>query len=228
MNFILCLARCPRITNLLSNKLLSLACLIIFCGMSAPAWAQYRPPRDAKQPITQTIFGGTRGGCNGGEQSIRLLAPKQYMGQTISTHPTFAWITPNVESYPIKFRLFQYGENNRLELVKQVELQGTPGMMTWTMPENEPGLEMGKQYYWQVAIICNVNRPSANPFDEAGLDVVALSPQLETQLSNNPDPLQQAKLYAEAGLWYDAFAQVALLSDPEAIEMRRSLLEQKD
>ena len=170
-------------------------------------------------------FGGTRGGCGKGDLLVKTLAPQKYMGQTVSTHPTFAWQVTESQPYPLEFRLYQYDANGQIQQLKQVMLQSSQGIMTWTLPETEPGLTVG-EYYWQVALICDSNRPSEDVVDAADLEVVPLSADLAAQLASSRDLLEQVNLFAAAGLWYDALGKAALSTDPQAREIERSLLEQ--
>jgi len=156
---------------------------------------------------------------------IKALAPQQYMGQTVSTHPTFAWQVTSAQSYPIEFRLYKYDANGQVQRLQWIKLQSSQGIMTWTLPQSESGLAVGK-YSWQVALICNSNRPSEDMIDGADLEVVTPPRDLATQLATGSDPIEQANLFAAAGLWYDALGKVVLSTDPRAREVERSLLEQ--
>ena len=179
------------------------------------------PSRNPRRSI-----GGTRGGCGTGDLLIKTLAPQKYMGQTASTHPTLAWQVTDSQPHPVEFRLYKYDANGQLQrLIQEVIPQSSSGIMTWTLPENEPGLSVG-EYYWQVALICDPNRPSEDVIDATDLEVVPPPTGLAAQLATSGDLLEQVNLLAAAGLWYDALGKAALSADPRAREIERSLLEQ--
>jgi hypothetical protein len=76
--------------------------------------------------------------------------------------------------------------------------------MVLSLENSATELVAGKQYRWQVELVCNPGKPSGNLFAESDFEVVSLQPDLRTQLAHASDPLAQANLLAQAGLWYDA------------------------
>lgn len=210
-----------------TKKLLRvMGCLMGWSLLLVPAaLAQYQQPDRVTPTRTQGTSAGTRDDVCG--QSPIALIPQGHMGQTISTHPTLVWqISNDTKVSPIKLRLYRY-EGARKVFVNEFNVgESQPGIMAWTLPDEQPGLTVTSQYYWQVVITCNPNDPSKDLFDEGELEVVNLSEKLQSQLNQTVEKTAQARLYAGAGLWYDAWKIVALSTDPSAIELRRSLMEQ--
>ncbi|WP_181357616.1 DUF928 domain-containing protein [Stenomitos frigidus] len=137
--------------------------------------------------------------------ALILLTPGQQAGKTISTRPTFAWFVRDAASLPIEFRLYEQ-DNDRFKLVKEIKddrLRSVPGIMLMSAGGALPELTIGKRYRWQVELVCNPSRPSSNLFAEAVIEVVPLQAGLKTQLAQTRDRVNQAKLYAQANLWYD-------------------------
>lgn len=166
---------------------------------------------------------GKRGGCTGETETVlTALAPYKHTGQTISTHPTFAWFVPDSQSFPMEVRLYRYDTNGGRELLQTMELQSVPGIMKQSLPEDKPGLSVGERYLWQVVIFCDRNQPSGNLVTEAEIDVVEMPADLETALATTTDSIERAKLYAEAGVWYDAIAEA--LGTPESTRTREYVL----
>jgi Domain of Unknown Function (DUF928) len=205
--------------------LLVIGCLMGLSLVMAPvALAAYQPPRRLTPPRTQTTSAGVRvGEC---AKSPIALTPQSHIGQTTSTHPTFAWQIPDAKAYPVEFRLYRYGVNDQKEFITQVNFdKSLQGIMTWKVPESEAGLDVESRYYWQVAIICKANDPSQDIYDDGELEVVTLSDQLKNQLNNNVDLIEQADLYARAGLWYDALAIVVGSPDPRSATLLQSMMQ---
>lgn len=195
------------------------AILLVLLALELPAWAGYIPPRRPSAPGGGgTTTTGRRGGCQGDEAaSLTALAPQSHVGQTISTHPTFAWYVPtlpatnatNSLSIPVEFQLYTPTATGQ-QVIYETQLPGTSGIMSLSVPDDQPGLEVGKIYHWQVVLLCNPNRPSSALVTGAQIEVVDASqfPELsQTDDLDTTDRSQQANRYAEAGLWYDAIAE---------------------
>jgi hypothetical protein len=164
-------------------------------------------PRRPTYPTTATGSTGTRSGCDDkAATSLTILAPQTVVGQTSSTHPTFAWYVPEGETRPLEFNLYEQDNHTQLKLIQRVEMQSTSRLMTYTLPQTQPGLIVGRQYLWQVLLLCNPERPSSALVDEASVEVVPLPATVAASLQATRDRLQQAKQFAQAGLWYDALA----------------------
>lgn len=193
--------------------------------------ATYYNPRNPSRPVTRTGSGATRGGCEEATQAkvgthagLVALAPKEHVGRTSSTHPTFVWFVPDGKSYPMELTLYESGAKGRGKPIQTIQMQSSPGLMKWSLPADQPGLSVGKRYLWQVALICNPNRPSKDQWMEAEVEVVEAPADLKAALSTMNDPLKQAVLYSQAGLWYDAISET--LRDANGKAVRLTLLEQ--
>lgn len=221
------------LTKKLNSKYLTSSLLILSLAMTSLSWAtmtvaqsKYTPDPNSPPPKEPTDSGGSRGGCTGDTTTtLTALAPQSHVGQTTSTHPTFAWFVPDSESYPILFQLYDYDTNNNRQLVETINLQSSPGIMTLSLPKDKPGLSVGKRYRWQVVMLCNPNSPSSALVVEAEIDRVEMPPALKTSLSATTDPIERAKLYASGGLWYDAMGEVLTSDNEKAREFTLSLLE---
>lgn len=155
--------------------------------------------------------------------ALILLVPNKQAGQTVSTRPTFAWFVRDAASLPIEFRLYEQ-DNDRFKLVKEIKddrLRSLPGIMVMASSGTLPALTTGKRYRWQVELVCNPNRPSSNLFAEAVIDVVPLQADLKARLGQTSDRLNQAKLYAQANLWYDVLK--AAFTPPSSATQLQSL-----
>lgn len=170
--------------------------------------------------------GGTRGGCGGSLTGLTLLAPYREVGKTTSSHPTFTWFVPENQAYPLEFRLYQQGSDQKRQLLQAAHLQATAGMMQYTLPSTQPGLTVGQRYTWQVITLCDPNHPSAASIITAEIEIVAPSSSLQSQLTTTKRELDRAKVYAHNNVWYDAIAAAFKLpQDQAAKQVQLSLLE---
>lgn len=214
-------------------------------GMTNLAQAEYKKPptptgNDAPDAQTTSIA-ATRGVCNpasdNSEQktntaTLTALAPYSHVGQSSATHPTFTWYIPDQESYPLEFWLYEFDPasyDGKGKQVYQAKLSSSAGIMTLALPQQQASLSPGKTYIWQVAVICNPNSPSQSLVINNRVKIVPVDPTITTQLNNsqNSDRTKKADIYAEAGLWYDALAEVATMpNNPQAQALTLKLISQ--
>jgi len=214
-------------STLLTPCILGLS-LVISPIAQAQSRSGYNPPPSSGTDTNSDNRGGggTRGECDGSEAiSLTTLAPQGHIGQTASTHPTFAWFVSASELPPMEFLLFEQRPGKMPERIGRIELQASPGIGSLSLPKDKPGLSVGKRYLWRVAIICEPNRPSTTVIADAEVDVVEMPPTLTKSLSNTTSGLERARLYARSGLWYDSFAEVLGSGDSTFREFRLALLE---
>jgi len=197
------------------NSKIVICCLTsLLLAYSTAALGEYKPPRTQRPPGGYTSTTGTRGECEGvGETSLRLLAPINHVGQTASLYPTFAWFVPQTKSLPIEFRLYKYGSNGQPQLQNKWKLQSNFGVMTLSLPKDKPGLERGQRYIWQVAMLCDSNRPSNDLVAMAEIDVV----EMPGEVGFVGDARTNVDILAEAGLWYDAISEAFKTGQRDAI-----------
>ncbi|PSB16630.1 DUF928 domain-containing protein [Phormidesmis priestleyi ULC007] len=214
------------------------SCNLIVClTISSVAFAAYTP-KNPSRPSTATGTTGVRTACGEAAKGmLTALAPLGHVGQTIATHPTFAWYIPDTRSYPIRFSLYSYGSNGKPILQHRNLLEraeDTKGIRIYTLPKDQTSLIAGQKYLWQVEILCAFNDPSKNKMAVAEVEVVAMPTLLQSSLARTSDRTKRANLYAESGFWYDALAEaleddkaklssIALLKDLIKLEAPNSL-----
>ncbi len=189
-------------------------------GVTQTALAGYKPPKDQKPPSGYSDSSGVRGRCRTiSEQSLRLLAPVTHVGQTTSTHPTFAWVASDNEPIPIEFSLYEFDSNlkpKKLDSYTQT-FPSSSSLMKRSLSKDLPGLTVGKRYLWQVQILCNPNRPSRHPIARAEIKVVPAPLTLVNNLATTDDPSLKANLYGRYGMWYDAIKEALPFTTKEGI-----------
>ena len=199
--------------------LLSLGSLLSL-SMASAVWAGYTPPPNPSAPSDRGYTAGTRNGCAGNEQAaLTAIAPHSYVGRTTSTRPTLTWFVPDQKQYPLELSVVGSSTKRTTPIVKE----SVSGFGHWTISE-EQSLAKNQKYRWQVVLICNPNRPSASLVVEAEIEVVETPPELARALAAVSDPVMRSQLYAEAGFWYDALAEVITLEDVIARDTAIGLL----
>jgi len=138
--------------------------------------------------------------------AVKLVIPaNDYVAQTTSARPTFYFYVSEAIPVAMEFTLVKPGQVEPL-MVKTLEAK-QPGMIKVTTPATAPALAIGENYKWSVSLVCNSKRPSANPLFYSWVERVAPSAELTNQLAV-ADVYTQAKLYGQAGIWYDSLASL--------------------
>ncbi|MDY7015245.1 MAG: DUF928 domain-containing protein [Cyanobacteriota bacterium] len=215
-----------------SNKCINIkqvaSCTLSFVLVVTPAAIADYTPGSGQKPVDpdSQSSGGTTRGCSGGEMPLTVLASQNAVGRTSSQHPTFAWFVPDDSaSRPIEFTIYEWVRGGRPTEVRRVSLQSLPGVMALSpFSQNELGLELGKEYRWQVILHCDPDNPSTALVSEASIEIVELPAAVQTQLNGTADRAEKAEIYAEAGLWYDALAEALSLAEPSKLGEMGSML----
>ncbi|MEH2247777.1 DUF928 domain-containing protein [Nostoc sp.] len=194
--------------------------LVISCTLSlgliviSAALGSYAPGNQKPVPKDRRSDGGTTRGCSGGDIPLTVLASGNYVGRTISQHPTFAWFVPrDSASKPMKFTIYEWVPSGKPKEVRNRSLQSSPGIMKLSpFLENEPGLQAGKEYFLQVVIQCDPDNPSGDLVDEASIEVVGMPAAVQSKLNKAVNSVEKANIYAKAGLWYNALDEALKLA----------------
>ena len=175
----------------------------------------FRPPRTGVP--TNTQGGASRGpACLDKDSDLKpipLVPVASQMGETAADFPTFFWYMPETSAPEVEFVLQDESGKEvykvQYALAKSTEdnnISG-PGLMGLTLPAfaNLSPLEIGKEYKWEVALVCNPkDRSEGNDIIGGGsIKRVAPNPALALRIQQ-ATPQQRVALYRDAQLWYDA------------------------
>ncbi|MDY6782056.1 MAG: DUF928 domain-containing protein [Cyanobacteriota bacterium] len=179
-------------------------------------------PVDSKPRRSQGS--GSRGCEQGDLAEVTLLIPSEEVaGQTVSSHPSvFLHLSKSVP-VPIKFTLSQPGG---IEPVYETQIEvPEAGTIELELPVDSPELSNDEIYMWSVTLLCNEKRPSANPFYFSWIEFVPMTPALEEELAEVADARDRARIYMEAGVWYDALDTLydAQMENPDDPSIRADL-----
>lgn len=197
--------------------------------VTTPRTISYKPPMVLGRP-NQRIGGGSRGGEGGNMPSVVVLAP-EHTGQTVEAQPTLYWSTSYVGNKPVYFTLVYADPKKAMEhptpLLK-VTVPPKEGLQRLDLSKHNVSLEAETVYKWSITVSLDERQHSKNIVASGTIQLVKhdLSKQLSTA-SKSEHPF----IYAEAGLWYDAFDALTTLvetpaSDKALQQQRVELLKQ--
>lgn len=141
--------------------------------------------------------------------SIIPLIPKSNDGLTVGESPTFfAYVSPSATQ--VEFTL-QAPDEKGTEVYKTTFKVDKPGIVEVSIPaigDRQKSLEIGQQYRWSFAVVCDDKDPSGNYFVEGIVQRIEPQETLKNDLAS-ADPMARAIAYAKNGIWYDTLATLA-------------------
>ncbi|EKQ70612.1 protein of unknown function DUF928 [Leptolyngbyaceae cyanobacterium JSC-12] len=179
----------------------------------------YNPPKLRR--AIRTAGTGSRGCERLSQVTILPLVPDNHVGLTVSPRPTFMAFLAGAKS--AEFTLVEPGVNK--PLVVQTVQPNSKGIIKVNLPATTPDLVAGKDYRWSVAVICNPKRRSQDIYAQGWIQRVPMSNELGKAIASTRSEQARARLYAEAGMWYDAISTLsnATSADPKNSAIREDL-----
>lgn len=188
-------------------------CLVVSLGLfvcSLPTLAVAQSTNGPKRRLPGRREGaGTRGSCNSVNIPLTALIPDTNLGLTTSEYPTFFWYIPKTAAKTAEFVL----NDGTKDIYKtSFAIAGTPGIVSLTLPKTTtlPPLEVGKNYSWSFALICDPEESSSIDFVQGWVQRVVLNPSVSAKLEKAA-PRDRPGIYASAGIWNDALMSLAEL-----------------
>ncbi|NER35373.1 MAG: DUF928 domain-containing protein [Oscillatoria sp. SIO1A7] len=203
--------------------------LVLLSGLSAQRARGLdfnTPGSDIGQPGT-SIGGGTRNLeiCKIPEgEELKALMPSQNLGavgRTVSKAPALYWYLP--ENTATLGEVVVVDEERNEVYFAEFTLPSKSGIIKYEIPASA-GLEEGKQYEWQMALVCDTNDRTQDEFVRGNLLVVAQTTGLEDDLAaaaNNA--LEKASAYNKAQIWHDTVSSLAPAAEQYPEEWARLL-----
>lgn len=133
---------------------------------------------------------------------LTALSPTAKPGLTLA-NPTFLVYVPKTSAKNAEFSLSS--RDSRGVYRTTIALTNTPDFVSVSLPPQTPPLEVGKEYMWTFAIICNPNDRLADQFVTGTVQRTELDPTQRSQIEQTPAN-QRLAIYQKDGIWYDAIA----------------------
>ncbi len=183
----------------------------------------FRPPRTGV-PVN-TISGAKRGPitCQDKDSEIPpipLVPAASQIGETVADYPTFFWYMPKTSAADVEFVLKDENNDKEVYKVKYALAKSSesdvsePGLMSLTLPSfaNLSPLEIGKEYKWEVILLCDpLDRSNDVPMENpVSIKRVVPNPALALRIQQ-ATPQQRVALYRDAQLWHDAVSTLVEL-----------------
>lgn len=170
-------------------------------------------PPSQGSPSGRQRGGASRGPCREFETLTALVPANNGIvwGRTTSDRPTFWFYLPNqlTDKTPIEFVLQDDADNYVYNT--RFNAPGTrSGLINIPIPANVKSLEVGKTYSWTLSVYCDPAKPSTSVSVKGTIQRVNLDPTLQKRLQE-ATPIEQAKIYAANGIWFEAFNTLAKL-----------------
>ena len=202
-----------------------LAMSIAFCGqVAATAQENHASPTPNKLKVTfnppgenmpKTSMGGasrTTGQCVNMdviESAVPFSAvlPVSDLGLTTAARPTVLAYLPETSADKM---FFSWRDGNNGDHYQTILPINETGIVSLTLPEDAPPLEIGENYQWALGIMCDGRLQPDSPMVHGQVKRVAIAPELSDRLKD-ASLLESAVLYGEAGIWYETAANLAQL-----------------
>jgi hypothetical protein len=183
----------------------------------APGIPVYNPP--LRGAPGGRVGGGTRG--TGREGFVLSVLAPDHTGLTVNEQPSLYWFISNPSSVPVEVTVTDpAGTQPLLELQLPPPIQR--GVHRIRLADHGVRLAPGVPYRWFVAVVADPSRRSRDILAGGAIERIALPEGLRPKLAQ-ADKARLPFLYAEAGLWYDAFGAISELieSAPNDAELRK-------
>lgn len=178
----------------------------------------YKPPMRGA-PVGR-IAGGTRGMHLENDFLLCVLTP-DHTGLTSQSQPSLYYFLGKPSSHPVEITLIEDNEIHPL-FEQRVVSPEAKGVHALHLRDYDFHLEKDKVYKWFVAIIPDPDSRSKDILSWGAVKMVDIPENLALEISDSESSMKPM-IYAEAGLWYDAFAEISRLIEiqPAKKEFRR-------
>ena len=154
--------------------------------------------------------GAARGKCSlagANKLQMKALLPNSNIGLTTDKQPTFFFQMSQVPVQEATFILLN-AQGDTIIYEKTFPLASTGGVMSFTLPADSGGLDVGKEYAWELVVNCDPDDHQGNPRVEGSIKRVPPTPKLVSDLAQ-ASKRDRVALYASEGYWYDSLKILA-------------------
>ena len=182
----------------------------------------FEPPAEDMPKSSMGGASRTIGQCVNQTEDFNLpfsaLLPASSQGLTARSYPTILAYLPETSAENLFFSWRD--EDNQDHYQAILPIQNKAGIISLSLSENAPPLEVGKNYQWALGIMCDGRLQPDSPMVQGQVKRVELASNIKNRLDEDIS-LKNAALYGENGLWYDTVATLAQLktAQPSNIEL---------
>lgn len=226
-----------------SKRIIGLTLAWLVCAM---LWGYCLPPPAEAQPDDTIIYKPPKRGAPGGREGIgregaatrgtrepltlTVLAPKDHTGLTAQAQPVLYWYLSQETRHPVEVILTDRQSIKPL-LALRLNPPLQPGMQRVRLADHNIHLVPGVLYKWSVSLVRDDAQRSHDVRTVGTIERTELPNELRRQLVQ-ANTRTAARLYATAGLWYDAIAALSELidarpQDTTVRQQRATVLEQE-
>ena len=201
-----------------------------------PAAQEKKSPPGSDMPVYKPPFRGAPAGRVGGgtrgienENAYVLVLAPDHTGLTAARQPSLYWFLSANTAFPVEFTLIEQKAVKPL-VEERVSPPKRPGIHSIRLADYRVTLEQDRVYQWFVTLVSDPERRSKDILSGGFIQRVEPSGDLREKLDRAKGEAA-VRLYAEAGLWYDALMTICHMielspGDARLRQMRASLLEQ--
>lgn len=183
----------------------------------------YTPPPPPDRGAPGSRGEGASRGCTAGSLPLMALVPEQTLsatsgvapitqvwGLTSTAHPRFWFAIPYASAQVSAIEFVLQNDQDQTVYRTPIPVPAAPGIIAVSLPTTVSGLEPNQPYHWffKVRAVCEPNQTATLDYVEGWIQRTSLDPELRDRLTQST-PHQQAVLYAEHGIWYDALTTLA-------------------
>lgn len=176
----------------------------------------FDPPMGDKPKTSQAGASRGIGKCLQQAENVDLpfspLLPISEQALTAASHPTVLAYLPQTSANKALFSWRDENNNEHYQTILPINNQG--GVISLSLPEIAPPLEIGTNYQWALAIMCDGQLHPDAPIIEGQIRRTALDAAIRDRLKT-ASPLEAAIIYGKAGIWYETVATLAQLKTAE-------------
>jgi hypothetical protein len=176
----------------------------------------YRPPM---RGAPASRVGGASRGVGDADLEVSVLAP-DHTGLTTKSQPTLYWYLSKPANARLDVTVINNDEIDPL-LEKAIGIPKRAGIQQLDLSEAGTRLEPGIEYRWFVSIIPDEEQRSNDIVASGTIEYTAPDADLERRIAAS-DEREQAAIFAENGLWYDAIDSLshAIENNPDDASLR--------
>jgi hypothetical protein len=176
----------------------------------------YRPPM---RGAPASRVGGASRGVGDADLELSVLAP-DHTGLTTKNQPTLYWYLSKPADARLDVTVINNDEIDPL-LEKVIGIPKSAGIQRLDLTTAGAKLEPGIEYRWFVSIMPDEEQRSNDIVASGTIEYTAPDADLESRIAAS-DEREQAAIFAENGLWYDAIDSIsrAIEDNPDDASLR--------